>query len=331
MTSQYKNLDDFLSKHKFNKAANVLQHPTHTRIGDKTLNIPGGSYLIPDDVKEVFFELYYKKVFQDKRPEYLTEKQCETGPILIDLDFKFSLDVDSRLYTMDHLMDILNVYLVTLKNMIQFTDTPFPIFILEKKDVNRCVEKGLTKDGIHIIIGIQMDHILQTMLRKRVLQELPLMWDDGGDVPPLPITNTWENIVDDTISKGSTNWQLYGSRKPGHDSYGLTNHFIITFDDADKEFSIDRKKLQRVDKSLLFLISAQYTNHPVFPMRQELATEYNQYKTPAQKPRKKSCIRFKPTDEEEVLRPADIKNHEQLVAAVNSLCRRLNSTEYWLQ
>jgi hypothetical protein len=109
MTSQYKSLDEFLSKHKVAKTTSEALNPTHTRIGDKSQSIIGGSYIIPDDEKSVFYELYYKKVFQDKKPEYLTEKQCNNGPILIDFDFKFSLDVDSRLYTNDHLMDILNL------------------------------------------------------------------------------------------------------------------------------------------------------------------------------------------------------------------------------
>ena len=153
MASQYKNLDEFLSKHKF--VSDSSSSPTHTRIGNKTLKINGGSYTILEEEKTVFYELYHKKVFIDKKNEYLTEKQIGDGPILIDFDFKFSVDIDKRLYTKDHVETILGLYLDTLKTMIEFTDEPFPIFIMEKKDVNRCVEKELTKEFNFRNTGIQ--------------------------------------------------------------------------------------------------------------------------------------------------------------------------------
>ena len=48
---------------------------THTRIGDDSLNVKGGSYFIPDDNESKFYELYHKHVFKQKKQEYLTEKQ----------------------------------------------------------------------------------------------------------------------------------------------------------------------------------------------------------------------------------------------------------------
>jgi len=66
-----------------------------------------------------------------------------------------------------------------------------------------------------MIIGIKMDHVLQQMLRKRVLKSLADVWD-------LPFTNSWEEVLDEGISKGCVNWQMYGSRKPGMDAYKLT-------------------------------------------------------------------------------------------------------------
>lgn len=324
MMSQYKNLDDFLTKHKVTKTE---QSPTHTRIGDKTHSVFAGSYFIDEEEKDIFYELYYRKVFQEKKPEYLTEKQSNNGPILIDFDLKFSIDVDRRLYTNDHLMDILNLYLGILKTMIQFTREPFPVFIMEKKDVNRCVEKGLTKDGIHIVIGIQMDHTLQMMLRKRVLAEISQLWDEDGETPPLPITNTWENVVDDTICRGTTNWQLYGSRKPAHDAYAITHHYIVNFDEDDSEFSIDKKPIN--EKELLPIVSAQNTSHPMFLMKKELESEYSQSKSKP-KTKKKSVIKFNIVDDSPA-KLEDIKTHEQLVNAVNALLKSFSDTEYDLR
>lgn len=319
MTSQYKNLDDFLAKHKF--VPDSLT-PTHTRIGSKTSNISGGSYTIRQEEKDIFYELYYRKVFTEKRNEYLTEKQISDGPILIDFDFKFSVDVDKRLYTKNHIEIILGLYLDTLKSMLEFTDEPFPIFIMEKKDVNRCIEKELTKDGLHIIIGIKSDHIFQGLLRTKIVKEIPTIWDDDA----LPLTNTWENVVDDSICKGSTNWQVYGSRKPDHEPYILTEYYNVTFDTSDKEFSLDPKPID--EKMVMHLISAQYNNHPTFARNAATEKEYDEVKNAKSKPKRKSCFKINVVEDVLVPNIVDIKTKEQLEMAVSAMLKTFDASDY---
>ena len=83
----YKDLNDFLIKHK----RKGEQEYTHTRIGDTDLGIYPGSYCIPDEELTVFWELYYKDVFINKKPEFLTERQdrINGGPLLVDIDMRF--------------------------------------------------------------------------------------------------------------------------------------------------------------------------------------------------------------------------------------------------
>ena len=319
MASQYKNLDDFLAKHKF--VSESTGSPTHTRIGNKTLKICGGSYTIPQEEKDVFHELYCRKVFSEKKPEYLTEKQIVDGPILTDFDFKFSVDVDKRLYTPDHIESILGLYLDTLKSMLEFTNEPFPIFIMEKKDVNRCVEKELTKDGLHIIIGIKADHIFQGLLRNKIVREIPNIWDE-----PLPLTNTWENVVDDSICKGSTNWQVYGSRKPDHQPYILTQYYQVTFDKSDKEFSLDPKPID--ERVITPLISAQYNNHPLFAMNKQTEEEYNDVKNIKPKLKRKTCFKINVVEDVVIPDIIDIKTKEQLELAVNAMLKTFDMSDY---
>ena len=61
---------------------------THTRIGDNCLGIKGGSYNIPEQSEEEFYDLMYKEVIQGGKHEYLTERQNENGVIYVDLDFR---------------------------------------------------------------------------------------------------------------------------------------------------------------------------------------------------------------------------------------------------
>jgi hypothetical protein len=67
-----------------------------------------------------------------------------------------------------------------------------------------------------MIIGLQVDHVCQGILRKRVMNKIETIWND------LPIINSWDEVFHEGITKGHTNWQLYGSRKPNNKQYRLT-------------------------------------------------------------------------------------------------------------
>ena len=95
MSKNYKDLTDFLQKHRAVDKLNI----THTRIGSKNENIFGGSYEIKEDEKGAFLDLYYSSVLKKKKKEYLTEKQNPDGVLAIDLDFRFDEDIEERQHT----------------------------------------------------------------------------------------------------------------------------------------------------------------------------------------------------------------------------------------
>ena len=232
-TSQFKDFNGFLAKHSAKNVLNTAGNAicTHTRIPDKDLNIYAGSYVIPKEELSVFHGLYYNHIFEKKNKEYLTERQLESGgPIAVDFDFRYSSDVIERPHNKDNVADIVCQYLEELKEHFVFEDdAQFPIYIFEKPHVNRLADKSFTKDGIHMIIGISTDHIVQTMIRDKMLTVLPDCWD-------FPLINAWDAVLDEGITKGTTNWQLFGSRKPGNEAYEFTNHYVITIDPSDKNF-----------------------------------------------------------------------------------------------
>ena len=92
-------LDNFL-KTVNNKSGE--QH-THTKIGDKKMDIQGGSYHIPMDKLDDFYRVYKKHVFQEGKYAFLTEKQLEEGPILIDVDFRYTCDVETKQHNLNHI------------------------------------------------------------------------------------------------------------------------------------------------------------------------------------------------------------------------------------
>ena len=117
MNSQVGSLYQFLEEHKCIKGQNIAS--THTRIPDKQLNIYAGAYVINEEDVSAFKLAYCDKVFTNNQQEFLTEAQLPTaGPILIDLDFRYDIEVEERQHTADHIMDVVELYLEQLRKIV---------------------------------------------------------------------------------------------------------------------------------------------------------------------------------------------------------------------
>ena len=240
---------------------------THTRIGgDKTQTPPifGGSYKINDSDWKKFMEQYYEHVFVKGNKEYLTEKQLiDNGPVMIDIDFRYDTSITSKQHKKEHIIDGVMLYADKIKELVDVTPgSVIEVFVMEKDSVNPLEDK--TKDGIHIIIGVKMHKALQVLLRKKVLPELKNEWDD------LPITNSWEDVLDEGVTKGFSNWQLYGSRKPAHKAYMIKYHLKLKYNGPDtdaREWSIDTCPLEQFStEKNIHKLSARYTEYQGFPL-----------------------------------------------------------------
>jgi P4 family phage/plasmid primase-like protien len=319
----YSGLTDFLIKHNGKNDTNNI---THTRIGDKTLNIYGGSYSIPKDEIDTFYRLYTEHIFTKKQSEYLTEKQIDNGPLLIDFDFRYSFDTTERQHTKEHIDDIVVLYLEELKNFFIFEENkPFDVFAMEKKNVNRTslADKQLTKDGIHLMIGVQMDHTMQVMLRERILKKIGSTWE-------LPLLNDWEAVLDEGISKGSTNWQLYGSKKPGNEAYELTHHYSACYTEDSEEFEITEEDVETFNVIRNFKkLSVQNDENPRFEINPTIITEYNARLT-SSKPKKTLLTEDGATggggSSYDCLE--NINTKEDLQNAMNQILQSLSVSEY---
>ena len=278
--SSYRNVKDFLAKHTVKKNANIPYMPikqniTNVRIGDIASNIYAASYNIPDAEYSTFLKLYYRDIIVPQKKEYLTEKQRENdGPIVVDLDLRHKFEVDKRQYTKEHIEDLVGAYLDEIKKIYQLDDgTTFPVYVFEKPTVNRLQDKQITKDGIHMIIGLQADRVTQLMLRERMMVRAEEMWSE------FPKTNTWHDVFDEGISKGTVNWQLYGSRKPNYDRYRLTYVYEAKFDSADEMFETPVIPLSKFDlEKNMEKLSVRYKGHVSLFMKNDFLAKYNEYK-----------------------------------------------------
>ena len=227
MDQDPKTLDGFLTLYKADKNDKA----SHTKIGNQKFGIFGGSYNIPEEKLETFYKLYHKEVFINKKMLYLTERQqSDGGPVLIDLDERYSSDIKERQHTNEHILELLGLYIDKIKELINIDEDEitFPVFIMEKDDINSD-NPDYVKDGIHIFLGLMLSNDAKILLRKNVIEDIE---DVVGD---LPLINSYEDLVDFGIARGTTNWQLYGSRKPGHEPYKLKKIFNVTIDSEEEE------------------------------------------------------------------------------------------------
>ena len=255
-----KSLFDYLQSRRILKDEETAKSAADRKESTNT-RVSGGNYHIPDnEYFTLFVPLYVKDVLLKNKVEHLTEKQLtDHGPCLVDIDLRYALDCQTKQYTVTHVSDMVELYLEKMKEMYQFNgETDFSIYLMEKDHVNPIPQKQITKDGIHMVIGVQMERQAQIWLRKAVLEELQNMWSD------LPIVNTWEDVLDEGITSGKTVWQMYGSCKPDHEAYKLKTVYHITFDPTDSQFMVKPQKDGFPLAEWMPKLSARYADHPSY-------------------------------------------------------------------
>lgn len=257
-------LKEFLSKH----VASAGMEITHTRIGNHAANIFGGKYCIPPEELPQFYELYHKTVFRLNETEYLTERQLPNhGPILVDIDFRYKGIMD-RQHDVNHIVDIVAQYLIELGKVMQFKENDtFAVYVMERLAPNQLRDKDLTKDGIHIVMSLCVPRKVQLFIRTQMIAAME-------DISDLEITNTWSDVFDEGISKGCINWQIFGSRKPGCDTYRITHKYVACWDVGADALAMATGNVEPGLSLQTFVdISAQNANHLSPPIRDD-ATEY---------------------------------------------------------
>lgn len=257
------NFNEYLKKHKATKGSGLSNH---TRIGDEEYNAFSGSYTIETSEWKDFIQKYYQHVFVNKKVEHLTEKQLiENGPITIDIDFRYAPSITTKQHTEDHIIDAVDLYVNKILELVEVkSGVEFDVFVLEKEKVNTS-DSAQTKDGIHMIIGVKMHKGLQVLLREKVLPDLKNMWDD------LPLTCTWDNVLDEGVVKGQVNWQMTGSSKPGHQPYKIKYHYVMSYDRGDSSWEMKKQNVANFNsEKYIEKMSARYTENPEFEIRENI-------------------------------------------------------------
>ena len=223
--------EKFLIKHKCTKDDPNGNEKTHYRMPDPEIGpYHAGAYSIPEEEYATFIDLYFKEIVSKNKYDTMVENQlANDGPFLVDIDLHFDVNQTTRVYTFDHIEELIDKYLECFLEIYQFNDeTSFKVFILEKDNLNLNTEKDYVKDGIHIIFGVQIEKKTKSIITEKIKKEIKEIWSDF----PLK-NNEWENVLDDAVTSGSSGWQLLNSKKSKHEAYKLTHVFEISYEEGE--------------------------------------------------------------------------------------------------
>lgn len=244
--THYDNFYDFIETHRVQRG----EEYSHTSISN-----PKGSFYISNEELALFYELYETSYYDDKKKMYMTEKHNELSPILIDFDFRFKANAEEddnsdnedniyesideeqsdnivdtsivlkRKYTQNHIMKILKLYIKYLEQYVDIKKENRHAFVLEKPAP--VMNKGLIKDGIHIIFPfIVTNPWIQYIIRGHVLKDIDTILND------IQLSNSYDDVVDNAVIE-KNNWQMYGSTKPGCETYQVTGVYEVYTDHID--------------------------------------------------------------------------------------------------
>jgi len=206
-------LQIFINKFKSEKGKPY----TNTSIGNPkfSINVPAENY-------DEFLNLYALAITNGVHL-YLTEKPLDPSPIRIDLDFRFSQDLNTtegetkplvRKYNEIIITKIIDNYFNILNTYLDINNDNNIAYIMEKPSPT--LFRNKIKDGIHIIFPhIIISNNIQHFIRKKIL-------DNANEIFNIPdICNVPEDIVDKAIISANC-WQMYGSKKPDSETYRVS-------------------------------------------------------------------------------------------------------------
>ena len=194
-----------------------------------------GSYRIPDKDYDKFLKLVHDTIFGEPSTACgLLEKHLPTGgPILIDLDFKYTAgshlqrrfdDAQLRTFVLNYASAMYRYF-----DMKSF-DKPLRFFVLLKPAPEVAPAKNkdthIHKDSVHIICpDLTLDPQIQYTLRGYMLQKnmVQSVFEDTGFI------NSEQDVFDLSVINRN-NWFLYGATKPDKAWYSVSAMYEIPTD-----------------------------------------------------------------------------------------------------
>jgi hypothetical protein len=222
-------LRDFLQRNRATGPEwNITGMAGRSKDMDYDCLLDAGKYNVPDtNYAELFLKRAHDTIFENGCGCALLERHLpQGGPILIDLDFKYTAGgALQRHFTDDMIRQFVLSYIGALFrffDMSALKDKPLRFFVLKKDGPE--AEKGKHKDGIHIHCpDLTLTPVQQYTLRGYALQEnmIQNIFDETG------FTNAEPDVFDVSVIHRN-NWFIYGATKPNKSWYQVRNVYRVS-------------------------------------------------------------------------------------------------------
>jgi len=220
--NHFSKLLSFLKEHRVESGS----QSTHTSLFN-----PLGVFFIDEKENTKFCRLY-RNALEDNADLHLTEKHKSFGPIVVDIDMKYTVELPNvRIYS-SIIIELVRLYIQVIEKYLVVKDEEMLAFVFEKSAPTQ-KEKEF-KDGIHIMFpNICAINQLQHIMRKDFINQVNAL----DLFNKLPLINEVDDIVDKAVVEAN-NWLMYGSKKPNSNKYILTRIYNRDLEQQDiDEFS----------------------------------------------------------------------------------------------
>jgi len=218
-SSNFTKLSQFLKKHKVASGS----QSTHT-----SLYNPLGVFFIEDKENTKFYRLY-RNALDENADIHLTEKHKPYGPIVVDIDMKYTIELptnNTRIYS-NIVIELVRIYIQVIQKYLIVKDEDMLAFIFEKSAPTQ--KENEYKDGIHIMFpNICAINQLQHIMRKDFINQINAL----DLFKKLPLINDVDDIVDKAVVEAN-NWLMYGSKKPNSNKYVLSRVYNKELEQQD--------------------------------------------------------------------------------------------------
>jgi P4 family phage/plasmid primase-like protien len=262
------------------------------------------------------FVPFYRALLQKKLPWLHTdivEFQREIGPLAVDLDFRYKSGDVAR-FTEDDISDFVNKLTTTIHKVFDVTNS-YQIHVFTKQSVYMEPYSRVHKDGVHLVVELNMSIENKKMLRGHVLESM----EDCFSTLELEPTNTMDSILDKAVFNASNGMMMYGSTKKGQPGYDYSCSFNI-----DESKVMTRTMVDPVADCVAFLL--QNVDH-------ETPSVNSMFKISSSSSSSTSLGKKRGHDDLSFNIPGlpSMDNMEELQVAVDGILSSLGSHEYRLK
>ena len=279
-------MQTFLNKYKVKQKGDPYNV---TNIG-----APWGSFLVPNEKLDACFKLYVELIDKHKVMPVLTEKQGPFAPVVLDFDYKFTVEKTTRQFDFALISEVAVAYVTCFKSYLEMQEGQADCFVdLKPAPYQPLDKKGNLKD--HMKDGF---HLMWPFLRcsapLKHLARLHVIENCNNNIMSVNPTNTPDDIVDTAVIDRKI-WFTFGSGKPYGKPYSLVTVLKFqsgkTTESADTHYLAELVKLRIVNRDDG---NVSYISGVTEASRAELLAE--KVEKPLSKPMSKLVAKRMPTD-----------------------------------